>query len=234
VAKVASGNRLAVYDQLRAAIINLDIEPGALISENDLTARLGVSRTPVREALIVLAKEGFVQIVPKVGTFVSRVSFSLVRDAQFLRETVELAALDDLPTDLDSDLIAQLQQNLATQSTDLTPTQFFALDEQFHKTLMTLSGHGGSWAAVASAKGHLDRARMLGLGIARPISTLVTEHHGVLDAVMSHRIATAKNVLRGHLRAVFAELEQIRDERPNLFADDLDATPTRKSVAVWV
>ena len=90
-------NRRVVYETLRRKVLTLDLPPGTALSENELAAALGVSRTPVRESLILLADEGLVQVFPQVGTFVSRVDPDRVRDAQFLREAVELAALDDVP-----------------------------------------------------------------------------------------------------------------------------------------
>ncbi len=92
-------NRRVVYETLRRKVLTLELPPGAALSENELAAALGVSRTPVRESLILLADEGLVQVFPQVGTFVSRVDPDRVRDAQFLREAVELAALDDVPAE---------------------------------------------------------------------------------------------------------------------------------------
>lgn len=157
-------SRRAVYDTLRRKVLTLELPPGAALSENELAASLGVSRTPVRESLILLSQEGLVQIFPQVGSFVSRVDPAKVADAQFLREAVELAALDDLPAELDADLVEELRGNLAEQRRPgLGLEEFFELDEAFHHALLRLSGHGSAWATVVSAKGHLDRARRLGL-----------------------------------------------------------------------
>lgn len=66
-------NRRVVYETLRRKVLTLELPPGAALSENELAAALGVSRTPVRESLILLAEEGLVQVFPQVGSFVSRV-----------------------------------------------------------------------------------------------------------------------------------------------------------------
>lgn len=94
-------SRRDIYLKLRQLVLTLELPPGAALSENELAASLGVSRTPVRESLILLAQEGLVQVFPKIGSFVSRVDPAQVADAQFLREAVELASLDDLPERLD-------------------------------------------------------------------------------------------------------------------------------------
>src|ERR1044072_2785086 len=77
------------YQTLRDAIVRVDIVPGQQLSENELAAQLGVSRTPVREALARLRDEQLVHVVPQLGTFVSRISPAAVGDAQFVREALE-------------------------------------------------------------------------------------------------------------------------------------------------
>jgi len=81
------------YRALRDAIISTELEPGQRLSENELAERLAVSRTPIREALIRLRDDRFVQIVPQLGTFVTRISTAAVEDAQFIRESLECAAV---------------------------------------------------------------------------------------------------------------------------------------------
>ncbi|WP_406620455.1 GntR family transcriptional regulator [Pengzhenrongella sicca] len=116
-------------------IITLKLTPGALLSENELAAELGMSRTPIRAALMLLSQEGLVQIFPRIGSFVSRVDPQRVADAQFLREAVELASLDDVPAEPDAELTNQLGENLAQQQLVVEGDyeQFFLLDEHFHQ-----------------------------------------------------------------------------------------------------
>src|ERR1044072_1223796 len=85
--------RAHVYTTLRDAIVSGQLEPGRQISENELAARLGVSRTPIREALQRLREERLVAVVPQYGTFVTHISESAVSDAQFVREALECAAI---------------------------------------------------------------------------------------------------------------------------------------------
>src|SRR3954467_10017610 len=84
---------LAAYEALRDAIISTELEPGQQVSENEIAEKLGVSRTPVREALARLRDDQLVQIVPQLGTFVSRIGGPGVDDAQFLREALECSAV---------------------------------------------------------------------------------------------------------------------------------------------
>ncbi|MEU7483770.1 GntR family transcriptional regulator [Streptomyces sp. NPDC042319] len=227
-------SRRAVYETLRRKVLTLELPPGAALSENELGASLGVSRTPVRESLILLAQEGLVQIFPQVGSFVSRVDPARVADAQFLREAVELAALDDLPAELDPEMVEELRRNLAEQRRPgLGLEEFFELDEAFHHALLRLSGHGSAWATVVSAKGHLDRARRLGLYETASPDGFAAQHVEIFDAVLAGDAALVRSAMRTHLRAVFDDVERVRARSPELFATDTGSVPVRRNVVVW-
>ncbi|GGT15402.1 MULTISPECIES: GntR family transcriptional regulator [Streptomyces] len=227
-------SRRDIYRKLRQMVLTLELAPGAALSENELAASLGVSRTPVRESLILLAQEGLVQVFPKIGSFVSRVDPAQVADAQFLREAVELASLEDLPERLDTDIVAELRDNLERQRAGgLGLEEFFALDEEFHQGLLRLSGHGNAWTTVAAAKGHLDRARRLGLHGHESPAVFADQHLEIFAAVADGDVPLARARMRGHLRAVFNDIERIRAHAPELFAADPSTVPVRRSVVVW-
>ena len=132
----ARSSRRAVYDEIRRRVLTLELPPGAALSENELAGALGVSRTPVRESLLLLSQEGLVQVFAKVGSFVSRVDPERVADAQFLREAVELASLQDVPAAPDPSAVADLRENIARQHVAADDVEeFFRLDEAFHQGL---------------------------------------------------------------------------------------------------
>ncbi|MFB7756619.1 GntR family transcriptional regulator, partial [Streptomyces sp. NPDC056121] len=153
--------RARVHTLLRARITSLELLPGAPLSENELAAELDVSRTPVREALILLGEESLVDVFPKLGTFVSRISVDAVLEAQFMREALELAALREAVTKSGAQDITALRAILDAQRAALKAGDadvFFEQDEAFHRRLMEASGHRTLWRTVATAKAHLDRA----------------------------------------------------------------------------
>jgi len=227
-------NRRRVYETLRRKLLTLELPPGAALSENELAAAWGVSRTPVREGLILLAEEGLVQVFPQVGSFVSRVDPDQVADAQFLREAVELAALEDLPGELDSTVVAELRANLERQQVpDTGLDEFFDLDEAFHHGLLRLSGHERAWPTVLAAKGHLDRARPLGLQETSGSAPFADQHIEIFQAVLDRDLDRARATMRTHLRAVFEDVERIRRHSPSLFASADGTVPVRRNVVVW-
>ena len=228
--------RLSVRDQtletLRRRIISLQLPPGEPLSENELSQELGVSRTPVRESLILLREEGLVQVFPQIGSFVSLVDLGRVSEAQFVREAIECASLKDVTVDAAG--LAGLRDILRSQSAadangDIE--EFFRLDEDFHRELLRLAGHESAWAAVNSAKAHLDRARRLSLLETRPVATLIEQHTAVVDALEANNLTDADSSLRVHLRGVFEDVQRIQEKTPELFSDGAVRRPTRRSVA---
>src|SRR5690242_15180309 len=105
--------RVEAYDALRASIISLQRTPGQRLSEAELARELGVSRTPVREAIIQLRAEGLVEVAPQLGSFVSKISLRSVREAQFAREALESAAVRAAAQRLDGATAERLRQNIA-------------------------------------------------------------------------------------------------------------------------
>ncbi len=212
-----------VYAALRDAIVAAELEPGQRISENDLTLRLGVSRTPIREALIRLRDERFVQIVPQFGTFVTRISTAAVEDAQFVREALECAAVRLAAVRASSDDIAALDGLVRRQEEVVARSDFerFAvLDDEFHAAMCELSGRGFAWEVAQRAKGHLSRVRRLSLPQPDYLAEMVAEHHVVLDALSRHAPDEAEAALRHHLRMVLSALPAIREQHPDYFEEN--------------
>lgn len=226
--------RERAHQTLRRQILNLELPPGSSLSENELAAALSLSRTPVRESLILLAEEGLVQVLPQIGSFVARVDLQRVADAQFVREAVELASLVDAKDRLTPADIRLLRSILAQQlerADDLDA--FFALDELFHQTLLSIGGHGNAWQAVASAKGHLDRARRLSIRQTHPVRLLIDQHTAVVDMLEAGDLDAAVEALRTHLRAVFADVQHIKEMQPELFAEP-DAKDSPRRNGPWI
>ena len=211
-------SRAVLHAELRQRIIDLELAPGQPLSENQLAADLGVSRTPIRESLIMLRQEGFVEVVPQVGTFVSRVDPQRVANAQFIREALETTGLRNAGDVLDAATVARLHANVERQrGTEGDVDAFVLLDEDFHRGLLALSGHESAWDAIASERAHLDRARRLGLNEVTPAS-YIDEHAAILDALVGGERERAIDLLRAHVRAVFSYIEQVRARVPELFA----------------
>lgn len=226
--------REVVYRKLRNRIITLELPPGAPLSENELAAELSVSRTPVREALLLLTEDELVQVFPHLGTFVSRVDLQRVADAQFVREAIEVASLADAADRADDAAMATLRDVLDEQrAAEDDIERFFQLDEKFHQLLLTAGGHASAWRTVVSAKAHLDRARRLGMRMVSPVPVLIDQHTAIVDALATRDLDATVAAMRTHLRLVFDDVERIRRHSPELFTTDRDQRPVRKTVTAW-
>ena len=215
--------RMQVYAVLRESVIVGDLPPGALISENDLAMRYGVSRTPVREAVIRLAEEDLVEVLPQRGTFVSRISVTDVREMQFVRDTLERAsliqAIERMNPETERTLSRILRDQVdAAESGDTLG--WFATDEDFHRTLLEVAGHPKVWPIVHAAKAHLDRVRLLSLPQPSAFDDLHDEHAEILRHVVDGDIAGADRVMAAHLHRALDTLESLERTRPDYFRED--------------
>ncbi len=210
------------YRALRDAIIAVELEPGQRLSENELAERLAVSRTPIREALIRLRDDRFVQIVPQLGTFVTRISTAAVEDAQFIRESLECAAVRLAATRSDAADIAGLSGLVRRQAEVVEHgdyERFAVLDDEFHAALCELAGRPVAWELAQRVKGHLNRVRRLSLPQPHYLDEMVAEHRLVLDALDRHDPDAAEETLRHHLRMVLSALPAIRVQHPDYFEE---------------
>jgi GntR family transcriptional regulator, rspAB operon transcriptional repressor len=221
-----SPTRVQVYVALRDAIVRGQLEPGQRLSENSLAAEMGVSRTPIREGLSLLREDRLVETVPQLGSFVSRVDPAAIGDAQFIRESLECAAIRLSAKVAGEADIAELEENLQNQDRAIAQGDldaFYLLDDSFHHALCDLSGHRSVWTVSERAKAHLNRIRRLSLGMPNYLEEMLTEHRRVAKAVASHDPDRAEKHLRAHLRTVLREVPRMREEHPDYFERPADA-----------
>jgi GntR family transcriptional regulator, rspAB operon transcriptional repressor len=211
-----------LYAALRDLIVRAELAPGERLSETELGDRLGVSRTPIREALGRLRDDRLVEVRPQIGTFVARISPRSVSDAQFIREALECTAVRVAAELVDEESMAQLEENLraqerATDRIDIDSWQL--LDDTYHRQICDLSGHPAVWPVNERAKSHLNRLRRLSLTMPEYLPSMIEDHRAVADAVGRHDPDVAESALREHLRAVLREVPRIREQHPDYFEE---------------
>jgi DNA-binding GntR family transcriptional regulator len=213
--------RARVYANLRDAIVRAELAPGRQLSENELAASLGVSRTPVREALVRLRDDRLVEIVPQLGTFVSPISNRAVADAQFIREALECASIRAAAPRVTVEDIELLEHNLAAQERARDSEDFdafYVLDDQFHQMICDLSGRS-VWNITQRAKGHLNRIRRLSLPMPSYLAEMIAEHREIVTRLAEHDPDGAELALRHHLQMVLREVPRIREQHPDFFEE---------------
>jgi GntR family transcriptional regulator, rspAB operon transcriptional repressor len=211
---------------LRQAIVSMRIAPGEMLSEQDLADRFGVSRSPVREALIKLSEAGLVRVLPQRGTQVVKISKAAVEDARFIRLAVECAVVREaalkaspiILTELNASLTRQRRAQRATSSDD-----FMALDEEFHRLLAEAAGRPAAWRMIEDVKPQMDRVRYLDVKQATPRHTIVAQHALIVDAIKASDPIAAEQAMHQHLSEILRSLPELAAQYPDLFELEHDA-----------
>lgn len=220
--------RQQVYTRIRDAILDVRLAPGSVISENELASQLGVSRTPIRETLQRLAGEDLIRVVPQVGTFVAKMELARIREALFVRETVECAAIARIPRNLAAVELQRLEaivsgHRAAVRDNDLQAT--LANDEAFHRRLLELAGLPGAWRYVMEAREMHRRVRVLAQPEFGAGRKSVVQHAAVVQELVAGKPAKAAAVLRDHIRMNLRFAEEIAQRYPQYFVAIAPAWP---------
>ncbi|HEY4171865.1 MAG TPA: GntR family transcriptional regulator [Rhodopila sp.] len=201
------------YDALRRGIMRGDLAAGARLSEPELTVQLGIGRTPLREAFLLLAQEGLIQLLPQSGSFVAAIDLDRVREAQFIREHLECGIIRQVAVSIDRRGLSDIRRLLEQQAEaheDNDPDRFYELDEDLHATFCRIAERPGVWRLIHQSKVHMDRVRHLSLPIADQIPRLIGQHRVILDALGQGDPDRAETALRTHLREVFATIDTLK------------------------
>lgn len=205
---------------LREAIIRLDLLPGAKLSEQEIATKLGVSRQPVREALIALSKSKLVSIRPNRGTVVSRISARQMMEARFVREAIETAVAARACANFDPWIRSTIDGILQRQQTALGEQDYHMFrkeDEQFHLAIATGAGCTLAWSVIADVKAHIDRVCNLQLRKLESLGKLKREHEAIIEAIDQRDADKAVMAMRAHLNGILSDLPQIEADNSELF-----------------
>lgn len=216
-----------VYGVLRYSIIEMSIEPGRLIPERDVCQLLNVSRTPLREALLRLADEGLVHIVPNSGTFVSKIDLESVFEGQLVRRALEKETVRIAAIQLTQEHRSQLDISMFTQrrlALDQDLAAFYEADEEFHKLICNIGTSDRIWRIIHSAKAQLDRVRRLAFPLPNHTDIVLEEHAMIVAALTTNDSTAAEKAMDRHLNRVIETVQQLAQSNPSLFADDPNAT----------
>ncbi len=210
-----------IYLWLRSEIVSLALKPGHVLSESELANRLGVSRTPTRQAIKKLEEEGFVESVPNLGTFVSLFGVGVLIEAQFIRESLECSLIRRAAERIDPETTETLQYLLAEQAASVEAGEdrkFYLLDQDFHRTICSMSGMPGIWKRVELVVSHLNRVRRLSMSLPFVPTEAVEQHQDILDCLVARNPDGAEKAMRKHLNNILKVLPEIRAEHTHYFS----------------
>lgn len=198
-------------------IVYLELKPGSLVSENELATEMGLSRGPVREALIELAKVKIVQVYPQHGIMIAPVDYDLIEEARFMRETLEIGVVERCcKIGLNQEYLAVLRENLKLQQFYFeheNRTKMLELDNEFHRLLFQYAGVMQVYDLMNSMLVHFDRVRAMALTAVKE-SKVIDDHTAILDAIAGGDAESAKNFMHKHLTRYEVDKEAIRNHYP--------------------
>ncbi len=188
--------------------MSLRLKPGDPISEKEVAARYGVSRTPVREAIQRLADERLVEIFPQSGTFVARIPYDDLPEAMVIRKALETASVRLAAEKATRSQLLALativeQQREAAEANDRGA--FHRADEAFHAKIAEISGFPGIWRQVLQVKVQVDRYRRLTLSQEGRMAQVIADHERILAGITAGKPADAEAGMALHLDAVLPD-----------------------------
>jgi len=200
-------------------IIRLELVPGGMVSENELSAEMGLSRTPVREALIELSKVKIVDIYPQRGSSVALIDYALVEESRFMRNVLECAVVELVCTMASPEDIHRLAENVRLQNFYLeshNPVPLMELDDQFHRTLFEIGQKPQVYTMMENIAIHFDRVRSMALSTVKDLK-IVQDHQMIVDAISHHDGAAARAQMEIHLSRYKIDESAIRERYPDYF-----------------
>lgn len=214
-----------VYNQLREQIETLVLKPGTELNLTELSESLGVSRSPLRDALLRLERDSLVDIFPQKGTRVSYLDISDIRQERFMRMNLELGALKSF-MDLElNDLakeayVTRLKSLLLKQKAALISgsyIDFLKADDEMHATFYSQLGYERVYAVVFSHTGNERRIRLLSSLAGNIANDIETQHEAIIDAIARGAKEEALELDRDHLNKIEDEYPMLIELFPQYF-----------------
>jgi GntR family transcriptional regulator, rspAB operon transcriptional repressor len=210
-----------VYEVIRRAIVGLTMPPGSAINEKAVCEQLGISRTPLREAILKLSDEHLVVIVPNSGTYVSKIDLQTVFDGQLVRDALEMKVVKLAAVKMSPTFERKLDFNMYQQkrlAAELDYDGFYELDEAFHSMICEHGASARIWKIVHGAKGQLDRIRRLAFPVPKHLEIVLAEHAAIADALRLRDPDAAAAAMKVHLDRVFETIRTLLVQKREYFA----------------
>jgi DNA-binding GntR family transcriptional regulator len=204
-----------VYEILREKIITGELRPGESINERRLATWLGVSRTPIREAIQRLSDNGLVAIVANVGTSVAEIDAGRMQEFFLIRASLEGLIIRRAAIRIDDEGLFRLRQLIDQQTSASAGPDVgrnIGVDNEFHRTIAEISGLDATWTLLQQVMAEMIRVRHISNRLPRHRLRTVKEHQAILDALASRDADRCEHAMRSHLdnayRSILVALAQ--------------------------
>jgi DNA-binding GntR family transcriptional regulator len=208
----------AAYERIKSDIFEFLLPPGGRFSENEIAGRIGVSRTPVREALSRLARDGFLEVYAKSGWRVRPLDFERFDQLYDVRVIIELAAVRKLCAAAPAQALEALRKIwlVGARARLQDGHEVARLDEQFHATLVAATGNGELARIHSDVAERIRIVRRLDFTQAERISRTYDEHAALLRALLTGKAQQAELLIASHIEASKLEVRKISLHRLHL------------------
>ena len=202
----AKSKKAIVYENLKKRIINHSLSPGEPLNESVLTKELGISKTPIREALQQLEKEGFVENIPGKGSFVSRISIQDIREMFEIREILECEVIRRVASkgDLNKAEAEAIGKKFESSGADggKTPRSYFKAGVQIHTFIFETFGNRRLLEFYRRLQDHIERMRLFFLNQVdqERAEQSFKEHLEILNSLIAQDPQRAEKAMRDHLQ----------------------------------
>lgn len=193
-----------VYEALRDAIVSQAMKPGERLMETDLAEEMGVSRTPVREAIRKLELEGYVVMIPRKGAYVAGLSIKDINEVFEIRGALEALAAGLAAQRATQEEIEEMEHNVFMgtshwESSDLMKT--IELDTKFHELIYSASRNNRLLNLIKELREQVQRFRTTTLAVPGRMKFAVDEHKRILDAIAERDVAAAQKAASEHIES---------------------------------
>ena len=191
------------YRVLKDNIMTLNLKPGELLSEADLSEKLGISRTPIREVLMRLKNEHLIEVKPQTGTYISLIDANLIEEAMFMRYTLEKEVLKTVSNNINDNLLMELEKNLFAQkliaNRDDSAIEFHKLDKKFHQLLFEGSNKKNIWNSILNISTHYNRMRLL-FEMQANKEEIINQHEEYLIMIKNKSLDDIDRIVTKHIK----------------------------------
>jgi len=191
--------REIVFETLREAIISGVLKPGERLMEVQLAEEMGVSRTPVREAIRKLELENFVVMVPRKGAYVADLSTKDIVDVFEIRAALEALAAGLAAERITDEELEELQQILVQSTKSQSLEEIIAIDTKFHDALYRASRNERLVQIISNLREQIQRFRSTTLASPGRLKDTLEEHKKIVDAVSERNVQLAQQLAVEHI-----------------------------------
>lgn len=189
-----------VFENLREAILKGDLTPGQRLMEIQLAESLGVSRTPVREAIRKLELEGFVIMEARKGAYVADISIKEISEVLEVRASLEGLAAYLATERISDEEIKELEEIVKSMNKNLTIEELLEKDVEFHECIFRISNNKKLHNIITSLWEQVYRFRVTYISDNESIPNIIKEHNIILDAIKDRNSELAKKYAKEHIK----------------------------------